>query len=123
MNEQDSAETLAKVWIECWNEGNPDLIPLAENFSHTSPFGHIKGRQLFLEQIKPMAERNVTRLKVLRILSSLSEAAVHFEMHTPQGLIQVCDWIVVKDGRIAEIHSFYDATELRQIDTAGKNQK
>ena len=113
MDDPKRADTLAKVWIQCWNEGTPDLIPLAENFTHTSPFGRVEGRQTFLDWVKPMAERNVMELRILRTLSSSNEAAIHFEMQTPKGLIQVCDWIVVEDGQITEIHSFYDATELR----------
>lgn len=113
MKNPESAETLAKVWIERWNESTPDLIPLADNFTHTSPFGRVEGRQTYLDWVKPMAERNVTQLRIIRTLSSSNEAVIHFEMQTPKGLIQVCDWIVVKDGQITEIYSFYDATELR----------
>ena len=113
MSASDSAGALARIWIERWNEGAPDLIPLGENFKHTSLFGCVEGRQKYLDWVKPMAERNVTELRILRILSSSNEAAIHFEMQTQKGLIQVCDWIVVEDGQITEIHSFYDATELR----------
>ena len=93
MNDPDSAETLAKVWIERWNEGAPDLIPLAENFTHTSPFERVEGRRTYLDWVKPMVRRNVTQLRVLRTLSRSNEAAIHFEMQTPKGLNQVCDWI------------------------------
>ena len=113
MDDPNSAEILAKVWIECWNAGTPGLIPLAENFVHTSPFGCIEGRQTYLDWMKPMTGQQVTPLKILRTLSNSNEATIHFEMQTPKGLIQVCDWIVVEDGQITEIHSFYDATELR----------
>ena len=113
MKNPDSADTLAKVWIERWSEGAPDLIPLAENFTHTSPFGHVEGRQTYLDWVKPMAARNVTELRIRRTLSSSNEATIHFEMQTPKGPIQVCDWIVVEDGQTTEIHSFYDATTLR----------
>ncbi|MCG8435345.1 MAG: nuclear transport factor 2 family protein, partial [Gammaproteobacteria bacterium] len=106
-------ETLASVWIERWNENKPDLIPLAEDFVHTSPFGRIEGREVYLETVKPMAKRNVTYLKVLRTLAGPDEAVIHFEMHTPKGLIHVSDWVAVKDGRITAVHSFYDATRLR----------
>jgi hypothetical protein len=44
MGEKESAEYQANYWIECWNNGTPDLIPLAEDFSHTNPFGHVEGR-------------------------------------------------------------------------------
>ena len=113
MNDPDSAETLAKVWIERWNQGAPDLIPLADNFTHSSPFGRVEGRQIYLDWVKPLARQNVTKLRIIRTLASSNQATIHFEMQTPKGLIQVCDWIVVKDGQITEIHSFYDATELR----------
>ncbi len=113
MTDPHGAEALARIWIERWNEGTPDLIPLAEDFTHTSPYGRVTGRQTYLDWVKPMAARNVTQLRILRTLSSSNEAVIHFEMQTPKGLIQVCDWIVVADGQITEIHSFYDATELR----------
>ncbi len=113
MSDKNNAETLARVWIERWNERAPDLIPLAENFTHTSPFGRVEGRQTYLDWVKPLAERNVTQLRILRTLSSSNEAVIHFEMETPKGPIQVCDWVVVRDGQITEIHSFYDATALR----------
>ena len=109
----NDAETLARIWIERWNEGAPDLIPLAENFKHTSPFGCVEGRKKYLDWVKPLAAKNVTELRIHRVLSNANEAAIHFEMQTPKGPVQVCDWIVVKDGEITEIHSYYDATELR----------
>lgn len=113
MSKPDSAEALARLWIESWNEGAPDLIPLAVNFKHTSPFGCVEGRQKYLDWVKPLAKRNVTQLRILRTLSGTNEATIHFEMLTPKGLIQVCDWIVAEAGQITEVHSFYDATELR----------
>ena len=113
MSESQSAEDLARVWIERWNEGAPDLIPLAEDFTHTSPFGRVQGRQTYLDWVKPLAAQNVTELRIVRTLAHGNAAAIHFEMQTPKGLVQVCDWVVVEDGRIKEIHSFYDATDLR----------
>lgn len=113
MNDAESADILARAWIERWNEGAPDLIPLAENFTHTSPYGRVEGRQTYLDWVKPLAAKNVTELRILRTLSSSNQAVIHFEMQTPKGPIQVCDWITVEDGLIAEIHSFYDASELR----------
>ena len=114
MNDQQGAETLARIWIESWNEGTPDLIPLAKNFTHTSPFGRVEGRREYLDWVKPLADQNVTNLRILRTLSNSNEATIHFEMETPNGLVQVCDWVVVEAGQITEIHSFYDATDLRE---------
>lgn len=104
---------LARTWIECWNAGTPDDIPLAADFVHTSPFGRVSGRETYLEWVKPLAAQNVTDLRILRVLSDGDEAAIHFEMSTPSGPVQVCDWVRAHNGEIQEIHSFYDATGLR----------
>ena len=45
-----------------------------------------------------MAARNVTELRILRTVSNASEAAIHFEMKTPKGPIQVCDWVVAESA-------------------------
>jgi SnoaL-like domain len=113
MSDANSAEALARVWIDRWNEGAPESIPLAEDFTHTSPFGRVQGRETYLEWVKPLAAKNVTRLNVLRTLSNGNHATIHFEMQTPKGPVAVCDWVVVDDGQITAIHSFYDATLLR----------
>lgn len=113
MSDEASAEALARLWIERWNEGAPELIPLAEDFKHTSPFGCVEGRQRYLDWVKPLAAKNVTALRILRTLPGSTSAAIHFEMQTPKGPVQVCDWVVVRGGAITEIHSFYDASGLR----------
>ena len=114
--EARDAASLARLWIEAWNEGAPDRIPLAESFVHTSPFGRVAGRETYLEWVKPLAAQNVTTLTIRRVLASGDSAAIHFEMTTPKGPVEVCDWVVVSDGEIQEIHSFYDATLLRSSD-------
>lgn len=110
----NSARRLALTWIEKWNEGDPESIPLAETFVHTSPFGRVEGRERYLSWVKPLAEKNVTTLRVLRTLGGPDQAVIHFEMETPNGIVPVCDWVTVSGNEITEIHSFYDATELRE---------
>ena len=114
MTDQTKAERLALTWIELWNKDQPEAIPLAATFAHTSPFGRIEGRENYLETVKPMAKRNVTSLRVLKTLARSDEAVIHFEMQTRKGTIHVCDWITVEGDQISEIHSFYDATALRE---------
>ena len=113
MKELLNAAELARTWIDLWNEGHPDEIPLAEDFVHNSPYGRVKGRSNYLNWVKPLAEKNVADLRIKRIISEKNIAAIHFEMLTANGTIQVCDWVTVRDGQILEIYSFYDATDLR----------
>lgn len=112
MNET-TAKDLAHQWIDGWIKGDPDSIPLAENFIHTSPFGRLEGRDHYLEIVKPMAAENVADLKIIKVLGEGNEAVIWFNMHHPNGIIPSCDWIRTEGGKIVEIQSFYDATDLR----------
>ena len=113
MINQPDAKTLARMWIEGWIAGKPDDIPLADSFTHTSPFGRVEGREKYLAWVKPMAAENVVSLKIERIMGEGDEAAIHFIHETPKGPRPAVDWLVCKDGKILEIQSFYDAIELR----------
>lgn len=113
VSKENNAEALARIWLDYWNQGRPDDIPLAEDFKHTSPFGCVRGREKYLAWVKPLAEENFVRAKVKRIISTPNQAVIHFEMESKKGTIQTVDWVVVEDGKIKEVHSFYDAAELR----------
>ncbi|MGA7303265.1 MAG: nuclear transport factor 2 family protein [Rhodothermales bacterium] len=112
MAQQNEAERLARAWIEGWIAGTPDDIPLAEDFTHSSPFGVVKGREKYLEWVKPLAAQNVVSLKIIKTLGVDREAVIWFEMESPNGLVPSCDWVETKDGEIVAIQSFYDATGL-----------
>jgi len=113
MPEQNKAERLARAWIEGWIAGKPDEIPLAREFTHSSPFGVVKGREKYLAWVKPLSAKNVTSLKIVKTLGGEDESAIWFEMMTPKGLVLCCDWVQAKNGEIVAIQSFYDATDLR----------
>lgn len=119
MPTQDEPERLARAWIDGWNAGKPDEIPLATDFMHTSPLGVIKGRDKYLAKIKPMAAKNVTSLKIVKTLSGDGEAAIWYEVTTPNGLMQACDWVQTDNEEIVAITSFYDATELPHSERYG----
>ena len=113
MTSKNEAERLARTWIEGWNAGKPDEIPLAHEFIHSSPFGVVKGREKYLEWVKPLAAKNVTSLKIVKTLGGDGDSVIWFEMMTPNGLVQCCDWVQTKRGEIVAITSFFDATNLR----------
>ena len=112
MSEDHEATRLARAWIEGWIEGDPYGIPLAAGFTHTSPFGTIEGREKYLEWMKPMIGKGPA-LEIVKTLGQGDEAAIWYEMQAPSGTIACCDWVHVRDGEIAAITSFYDATSLR----------
>lgn len=114
MPAQGEAEKLARAWIEGWNAGTPDDIPLSRDFTHSSPFGVVRGREKYLSWVKPLAAKNVTAsLKIVKTLGGDGEAVIWFEMTTPLGVVPCCDWLRIKGGEIVAVTSFYDATGLR----------
>jgi len=110
---KSEVEKLASIWIDYWIAGKPDEIPLAENFTHLSPFGTVSGREKYLEWVKPLAAKNVASLKIFKTLGKGDEAVIWFEMKTPNSVVQCCDWVHTIDSEIVSINSFYDATDLR----------
>lgn len=107
-----TAARLAGVWIDSWSRGDPGPIPFADDFIHISPFGRIEGREAYLAFMEPMIGTPMA-LSVVRSLSNESEAVIHYTMQTPDGDLDACDWVKVEDGRLTEVHAFYDATTLR----------
>ena len=57
MSIQNESERLARAWIDGWNAGKPEDIPLAGDFTHASPFGVIRGRDEYLAKVKPMTAK------------------------------------------------------------------
>ena len=111
-----TAADLARAWIDGWNAGTPDDIPLADDFTHSSPYGTVSGRQKYLEWVKPLAAQNVAELRVVSVLGGGDEAAIWFEMDSGGQVVKTVDWVRVRDGQIVSIQSFYDPRGLEGLE-------
>ncbi|MFQ5527918.1 MAG: nuclear transport factor 2 family protein [Thermoanaerobaculia bacterium] len=112
----DQAKKLAREWIEVWDRGDPSTLPLADGFVHVSPFGRIEGREKYLEVVRPMAEANVASLHIQDVIGEGDRACITFSMDTPNGPVACCDWVVVADGEIASVDSYYDSRNLSHFE-------
>lgn len=110
-----SGRELALGWINGWIHNNPGGIPLSEGFTHTSPYGTIKGKVPYLETVKALSDTNVVSLKIVDCVGDEETAAVWFEMETAGGTIQVCDWVKSSNGVIVAVQSFYDPRKLGAV--------
>ncbi len=50
-------ETLVRHWFEHWEEGNFMDLPLTNEFTHTSPFGVIQGKDSYLNIVESNREK------------------------------------------------------------------
>ena len=108
----DQARELARVWIETWDRGDPDSLPLADGFVHISPFGRMEGKKSYLDTVRPMATENVASLQIEQVIAEGNRACIAFSMETPNGPVACCDWVTVTGGEITSVHSYYDSRSL-----------
>ncbi|MBY6203813.1 nuclear transport factor 2 family protein [Halomonas denitrificans] len=109
--------SLARGWIQAWQRMDLAWLRehLAADFVHISPFGRLAGRDHYLATVEPLARKSVNRLEIQAVVADSGRAAVYFENHSAGGVIPSCDWITVRDGRIASVRSFYDTAALERV--------
>ncbi|NND72178.1 MAG: nuclear transport factor 2 family protein [Rhodothermales bacterium] len=108
-----TAMQLAMDWINAWTTGDLTLLKLAPDFSHTSPFGTIEGREKYLDIIIPAAKQNVTRLEFQEIIADENRAVIRFLAVGPDGTTPTSEWIYAENGEIKSIVSYYDQGSKR----------
>jgi len=97
---------LADAWFDAFRERDISKLELVltEDFTHTSPYGEIKGREAYLDLVRqnPEAFFNPV-IKILDIVEGDNKFAVRYLVNDNPA----CDCIYARDGRIAEIFSYY----------------
>lgn len=103
-------------WFRKWNTGDFLDLPLSEDFTHTSPFGVVEGKQAYMELIQQNKE------KFLGYTFTIHDAL--YEDHrgcirytAQQGddfSLEVSEWHYVKDGLIQAIIAHYHIGDIRE---------
>ncbi|MBB6521458.1 nuclear transport factor 2 family protein [Pseudoteredinibacter isoporae] len=98
-------------WFECWNSGNIEDLPIADDFTHTSPFGTIEGKKRYLEIVaKNKQDFLGNTLIVTKQITEGTHVCVQFEQSNKNtGLeMTVCEWYELEGDVIKSIRSFYN---------------
>ena len=103
----------ARTWLRAWDTHDLSLLRLAPDFVHTSPFGRIEGAEEYLRIVEPMSRKSVVKITVRDVLEGEGRAAITYDLETPAGPVEACDWVFVRDGLISEVNSYYDSTTNR----------
>ncbi len=102
---------VVQQWFDCWNEDQIDNLPISDDFSHTSPFGTITGKQRYLEIVnKNRKDFLGNKLTLERHIQQDNQVCVQFyQKNENTGLkMTVCEWHVIDGELIQEIRSFYN---------------
>lgn len=113
--EDVSPGDLARSWLRAWDTGDLSLLRLDPQFVHTSPFGRIEGAEEYLRIVVPMARKSVCGITVRDVIEGEGRAAITYDLETPAGKVEACDWVFVERGHIREVNSYYDSVTNRAV--------
>jgi len=102
------SRNLVDAWFEAFREKDISKLELAEDFVHTSPFGEIKGRQVYLDLVRENSEAFFSpTIKILDVFENGDKFAVRYLVNENPA----CDCIYIQDGQISKIFSYYHVGE------------
>ena len=106
---------LVHSWFEIWKTGDFESLPLAENFSHTSPYGTIKSKAEYFALAHANRDTFLgNTFEIHEMLFDQHKACVRYTMRSPTGTLEVSEWIYEANGLIAKIIAYYNLEEERK---------
>lgn len=100
---------LVEKWFEVWTIGDFENIPVSENFKHTSPYGIIAGKNVYLDLVLPNKDKFLgNRFEIHDAIYEEEKACVRYTMIGQQFLMEVTEWTYCKNGLISEIVAYYN---------------
>lgn len=106
---------LVHSWFELWKSGDFESLPLAENFTHTSPYGTIKSKTDYFALADANRDAFLgNTFEIHEMLFNEHKACIRYTMRSPTGALEVSEWIYERNGLIAEIIAYYNLEEERQ---------
>jgi len=116
-------KALVKSWFEKWETGDFLDLPLADNFSHTSPFGTIEGKEAYLDLVKANREKFLGyRFEIHDELYEEDRACVRYTAVQGDFKLDVSEWYYFGNGLIEKILAYYHIGEIRderKLDSKG----
>ena len=99
-------KTLADAWFDAFREKDISILEqnLAEDFTHTSPYGAIKGKEPYLDLVRENPEAFFSPvIEILDVIEGDDSFAVRYLVNGNPA----CDCIYGREGQISEILSYY----------------
>jgi hypothetical protein len=95
---------LVDAWLDAFRSKDISKLKLAEGFIHTSPFGEIRGREVYLDMVRENYDAFFSKtIEVVDVIGSGNKFAVRYQVDDAPA----CDCIYVEDGQISKICSYY----------------
>lgn len=108
-------QELVHTWFELWTSGDFWSLPLAKDFTHTSPYGTINSKAEYFALANANRDAFLgNTFEIHEMLFDTHKACIRYTMRSPTGILEVSEWIYEEDGLIAKILAYYNLEEERQ---------
>ncbi len=111
-----NSKALIKKWFSVWEKGDFHNIPVSDTFKHTSPFGTIKGKSVYLDLVESNKDKFLGYcFEIHDGIYGKDNACVRYTAKQGNDYkLDVSEWYYIKDNLIQEIIAYYHIGEIRE---------
>jgi len=110
----NNLESLVRQWFRQWEIGDFAGLPIADDFTHTSPFGAIHGKKQYLDLVEANRDKFLGyRFEIHDMLVDAERACVRYTAVQGDFRLDVSEWHYVRDGLIREVVAYYHIGDIR----------
>ena len=103
---------LIQSWFHCWQSGDFRSIPVSDDFTHTSPFGTIEGKDKYLSIVEANLDAFLGHEFMLHDeLYEADRACVRYTSTKDGNKMEVSEWFFLNGDKIGRIVSYYNVGE------------
>lgn len=103
---------LVHAWFEKWEEGSYREIPVTDDFTHTSPFGTVSGKDRYLRLVAANEDQFLGhRFELHDEVYDRGKACVRYTSRSGDFSLDVSEWFFGDENGIAQIVSYYHLGE------------
>jgi hypothetical protein len=95
---------LVDDWFNAFREKDISKLILVAEFVHRSPYGEIRGRDVYLDLVRDNSEAFFSpTIEIIDVIEGGDRFAVRYLVNNNPA----CDCIYIREGQISEINSYY----------------
>ncbi len=110
-------QALVATWFQLWEQGDFTRLPISDAFSHTSPFGVIKGKGVYLDWVAANKDKFLGyRFEIHDALYANDRAALRYTAVQRDFRLEVSEWhyacLSEVPARIGSIYAYYHIGDI-----------
>ncbi len=106
---------LVETWFAKWEEGDFENLPISTSFIHISPFGTIRGKEVYLNQVRKNKDKFLGyTFEIGDAIYEDHRACVQYKAIQEDFSLDVSEWHYSSGGLIEKIIAYYHIGEIRE---------